>query len=122
LAIGVCKSCMSFKSGGDRELTAISYQLSARERARLATGSKLGYQTFSAPLLLLLHGSNIDDVLVIGVGAYLVIMFILAQFKARRIRREKLRRKAERTDAHTQTAQAESPEISEEKISTNLEN
>ena len=46
--------------------------------------------------LLLLHGSYIDDFLVIGVITYLVIMFGLSRVRMRRLKREKLRRRAER--------------------------
>jgi hypothetical protein len=81
--------------------------------------SKPGYQAWGVPLLLLLHGSNLDDILVIGVGGYLVVMFVLAQLKTRRLRREKLRRKAERAAAR---AQAEAAASTEEKIRPNLEN
>lgn len=110
---------MCFKSGLIRRLPAASYQppTSPDRAASLKPG--FDFQAFSAPLLLLLHGSNLDDILVIGVGGYLVIMFVLAQLKTRRLRREKLCRKAEQAAAQ---AQAESPTTIEEKISPNLEN
>ena len=110
---------MSFKSGLISQPPTASHQPPAWEQRPVAFDSKPGYPAFNAPLLLLLHGSNLDDLLVIGVGSYLVVMFVLAQLKTRRLRREKLRRKAERTAAR---AQADAPAAAEDKISPNLDN
>ncbi len=70
----------------------------------------------SAPLLLLLHGSNLDELLIIAVLAYLVIMFILAQLKTRRLRREKLLRKAERAALRKSEVESGADNSSEPKL------
>ncbi len=46
--------------------------------------------------LLFLHGGFPDELIFIGVAAYLIVMFGLAQLKTRRLKRKKLRRRAER--------------------------
>lgn len=48
---------------------------------------------------LLLHGNNVDDVLVIGVVAYLVIMFVLSRLKVRQQKRRKLEKAARKEKA-----------------------
>jgi hypothetical protein len=50
--------------------------------------------------ILLLHGNNLDDAfLALAALSYLAIMFILAQIRTRRLKKEKLRRKQERLAA-----------------------
>jgi hypothetical protein len=39
---------------------------------------------------LLLHGNNLDELIVIGLIAYLLVMFILSRRRARQLKRRKL--------------------------------
>lgn len=43
---------------------------------------------------LLLHGNNVDDVLIIGVAAYLLVMFGLSRLKVHQLKRRKLQKAA----------------------------
>ena len=48
----------------------------------------------SPPIIGLLHGNYVDDVLVIGVAFYLVVMLVLARFRARQLKRQKAKKLA----------------------------
>jgi hypothetical protein len=41
---------------------------------------------------LLLHGNNLDDILIIGVAGYLLIMFGLSRWRVRQLKRRKLQK------------------------------
>jgi hypothetical protein len=45
---------------------------------------------------LLLHGNNVDDILIIGVAGYLLIMFGLSRWRVRQIKRRKLQKAAQK--------------------------
>ncbi len=48
---------------------------------------------------LLLHGNNVDDVLIIGVAAYLIIMFGLSRLKVHQLKRRKHQKAAQKEKA-----------------------
>ncbi len=61
-------------------------------------------------LALLLHGSGIDDVIVVGAAVYLTVMFIISRVKAGRHKRAKAQRKLARAQAQiAASAQADPP-------------
>lgn len=51
------------------------------------------------PIIGLLHGNYVDDVLVIGVILYLVVMLILARFRSKQLKRQKEKKAAKKAKA-----------------------
>lgn len=51
------------------------------------------------PVLGMLHGNYVDDALVIGVIAYLIIMLGLARVRASQLKRKKLQKAAKKRKA-----------------------
>lgn len=74
--------------------------------AYFTSGSLAGAPSPSLAFLLL-HGNFLDELLIFGVIIYLATMFVLAEVKKRRLRREKLRRRAERLAQNAAASPAE---------------
>jgi len=62
-------------------------------------------------LALLLHGSGVDDVLVVGAAVYLTVMFVISRVKTARLKRAKAQRKLARVQAQiaAELAQVDQP-------------
>lgn len=52
-----------------------------------------------SPIIGLLHGNYVDDVLVIGVALYLIVMLVLARFRAKQLKRRKAKKAAKNQKA-----------------------